>query len=339
MSATTFSPVMDEFSFKLLEINVISAHDLPPMAKMLRTYVLARINADHKLKTPVDHKGHINPSWSHKMVFRVDEKFLRSNSSAITFEIYNVAWLRDLPIGTSRLPIQNILNSNSASKPLALPICRPSGHLKGTINVTVNIVDKAAESAAKEKDKSKSCPSLDEIIAAKFEPSEEMANVQDFTLMLNDNDSKSTKKKSRKRASSRSTYSEALRPLPSDIVAALNEPPSSVDSLEHESFAPSATFDNSWMVGVDDESMEEPIKKNSKITIGWLLEKDNIKHKKKHGYHHNRRHSDGGRLLSCVVKGFEFTFACGGRTSTMKSKKNKMVGKGKRNADDFLNFT
>lgn len=333
---------MDEIPFKLLEVNVISAHDLPPMAKMLRTYVLARVNADHKLKTPVDHKGHVNPSWNHKMVFRVDEKFLRSHSSAITLEIYNVAWLRDLPIGTSRLPIQNILNNSSAMKPLALPICRPSGLLKGTLNVTVNIVDKAAESEEKERDKSKSCPSLNEIIAAKFEPSEELANVQDFKLMLNDNDSKSTKRKQRKRCSSRSTYSGALRPLPSDIVAALNEP-SSVDSPEHQYFARSATFDNSWMVGVDDESMEEGVKVNSQMSVKWgnndfSLEKDNGKHEKKHRHHHNRRHSDGGGLLSCFVKGFEFTFACGGKRSTVKNNKKKMVGKGKRNADDFMNF-
>lgn len=342
MSATVFSPAKDEISFKLLEVNVISAHDLPPMAKMLRTYVLARVNADQILKTSVDHKGHTNPCWNHKMVFRVDKKFLRRHSSAITFEIYNVAWLRDLPIGTSRLPIQNILNCNSAMKPLALPVCRPSGLLKGTVNVTVSIVDKAAESQGKHKDKGKLSPSLDELIAAKFEPSKDLANVQNFTLMLNDNDSKLTKKKPRKRCSSRSTYSKTVRPLPSDIVAGLNES-STVDSSEHQSHAQSATSGNSWMVGVDDESMEDRIKLDSKMSVKWddndlFLEKDDGKHKKKHHHHHNRRHPDGGGLLSCFVKGFQFTFACGRKGSTVKNKEKKMAGKGRSNADDFMNF-
>ncbi|KAK1356245.1 C2 domain-containing protein [Heracleum sosnowskyi] len=333
MSATTFSRAKDKIPFKLLEVNVISAHDLPPMSKMLRTYVVARVNADQILKTSVDHKGHTNPSWNHKMVFRVDENFVRRHSSAITFEIYNVAWLRDLPIGTSRLPIQNIFNCNSTTKPLALPICRPSGLLKGTVSVTVNIVDKAVESEAKHKKKGNLSPSLDEMIAAKFEPPKDLTNVQNFTLMLNDNDSKLTKKIPRKRCSSRSTYSGTLRPLPSDIVAGLNESSSVDSSPEHQSLAPSANFVNmSGMVGVDESST----KLNSKITIGWLLEKDNGKHKKKHYHHRNRKHPHGGGLLSCIAKGFEFTFACGGRGSSVKNNKTKMVGKGRSKADDFI---
>ncbi|KAL8099348.1 hypothetical protein AgCh_031850 [Apium graveolens] len=332
MSATAFSRAKDEIPFKLLQVNVISAHDLPPMAKMLRTYVLARVNADQILKTSVDHKGHTNPCWNHKMVFRVDEKFLQRRSSAITFEIYNVAWLRDLPIGTSRLSIQNILNCNTTMKPLALPVCRPSGLLKGTVNVMINIVDKASESEGKHEDEGKLSPSLDDLIAAKFEPSKDLANVQNFTLMLNDNDSKLTKKKPRKRSSSRSTYSGKVRPLPSDIVAGLNES-STVDSPEHQSHVQSATFDNSWMVGVDDESMEDRKKLDSKMSVKWddndfFLDRDNGKHKKNHHRHHNRRHPDGRGMLSCFLKGFEFTFACGGRGSTVKNNKKKMVGKG-----------
>nr|XP_017233582.1 PREDICTED: uncharacterized protein LOC108207660 [Daucus carota subsp. sativus] len=323
MPPITIPPNMDETPYKLLEVNVISAHDLPCTAKTLRTYVSARVNDDHNQKTPLDHKGHINPSWNHKMVFRVDEKFMRSRSSAITFEIYNVAWLRDLPIGTTRLPIQNVLNNNSAMKPMALPISRPSGLLKGTINVTINIVDKDVDSEAKQKVKDKSCQSLEEIIAQKFEPSKDLENVQDFKLMLNEKDSKVVKKTRRKRCSSKSTESGTLRPLPSDIVAALNET-SRVNSPEHQSFARSATFDNNWMAGVDDESTKEQTKMNS---FDWD-ESDDGKHKKKrpHHQHHNRRHSDGGGLLLCFIKGFEFTFACGGSSRVKKNKAEMVAG-------------
>lgn len=339
-SAAAFSSTKSEIPLKLLEINVISANDLPPMGKMLRTYVLARVNSDQIMKTSVDHKGNTNPSWNHKMVFRVDEKFLQRHSSAITFEIYNVAWLRDLPMGTTRFPIQNILNNNSIMKPMPLPICHPSGLLKGTISVTVNIVDKAVESKAKHKDEGKLSSSLDEIIAAKFKPSKDLTNVQNFTLMLNDNNSKF--KKPRKRCLSKITYWETLGPLPSDIVAALKES-SSVDSSEHQSLARNDTSDNSWMVGVGDESTEDRIKLDSKMSVKWddnifLLEKDNKTHKKKNHHHHNWSHTDGGGLLSCFVKGFEFTFACGGRGNTAKKNKMKMVGKGRSKVDDFMNF-
>lgn len=84
------------------------------------------------------------------MVFRVDDKFLRSNSSAIVFDIYNIAWLRDLPIGTTRLPIDQILLNNPSSsgmKPLALQICQPSGHLKGILNVSFNLVNNSVQSS------------------------------------------------------------------------------------------------------------------------------------------------------------------------------------------------
>ncbi|XP_060183005.1 uncharacterized protein LOC132612954 [Lycium barbarum] len=79
------------------------------------------------------------------MVFRVDDKFLNSESPSITFEIYNVAWLRDLPIGTTHLNINSFFPPLSSNNPTmrstTLHIRRPSGHLQGLLHVSVQLID------------------------------------------------------------------------------------------------------------------------------------------------------------------------------------------------------
>lgn len=131
--------------FNILEINVISAQDLPPVSKMLRTFAVAYIHPDHRLTTRVDHQGKTNPTWNYKMVFRVDDKFLNSEAASIMFEIYNIAWLRDLPIGTTHLMINSFFPPLSSNYPTmrstTLHIRRPSGHLQGLLHVSVQLID------------------------------------------------------------------------------------------------------------------------------------------------------------------------------------------------------
>ncbi|XP_075483740.1 uncharacterized protein LOC142523893 [Primulina tabacum] len=130
--------------FKLLEITIFSAQDLPPVSKMLRTFAVSYVNRDHRLSTAVDHCGNCNPTWNHKVLFDVDERFLKSKSSAITIEIYNVAWLRDLPIGTVHLMINSLsppLHKNSSLRHVSLQVRRPSGLLKGTMNIGIQFLD------------------------------------------------------------------------------------------------------------------------------------------------------------------------------------------------------
>ncbi|KZV44530.1 hypothetical protein F511_24947 [Dorcoceras hygrometricum] len=130
--------------FKLLEITIISAQDLPPLSKMLRTFAVSYISPDNRLSTAVDHRGNCNPNWNHKVVFNVDERFLKSKSSAITFEIYNVAWLRDLPIGTAHLMINSLspsLHRSPSLRRVSLQVLRPSGLLKGTLNIGIHLLE------------------------------------------------------------------------------------------------------------------------------------------------------------------------------------------------------
>ncbi|CAH9129962.1 unnamed protein product [Cuscuta epithymum] len=129
----------------ILEVKVISAHDLPPISRMLRTYAVAVTGHDTISKTAVDRHGGTNPTWNHKFELHVDDKFLGSKSSEIKFEIYNVAWLRDLPVGTASLVVSGVYPplsvKNPAMRPLTLRLCRPTGHLQGILNVGVRLKD------------------------------------------------------------------------------------------------------------------------------------------------------------------------------------------------------
>lgn len=96
-------------SFQLLEINIISAQDLEPTSKKMKTYATAWVHPTRKLTTGVDVEGGNNPTWNDKFVFRVDEEFLRQDTSAVHIEIFSVHWFRDSLIGTVRVLVGNLI--------------------------------------------------------------------------------------------------------------------------------------------------------------------------------------------------------------------------------------
>ena len=95
--------------FKLLEINVISAQDLAGVSRSMRTYAVAWVNPNRKLSTRVDSHGHNIPTWNDKFVFRVDDDFLRSDTSAMTIEIHALHWLQDVHEGTVWVLVGNLV--------------------------------------------------------------------------------------------------------------------------------------------------------------------------------------------------------------------------------------
>ncbi|KAA8538969.1 hypothetical protein F0562_025661 [Nyssa sinensis] len=143
---------MSPAPFHLLELSVISAQDLAPVSKTLRTYGVAWVNPDRKLRTRIDHQGLTNPTWNDKFVFRVGEKFLNSESSAVMIEIYALGWLRDTPVGSVRVLISNLIpptirkQSNSSRRFVALQIRRPSGRPQGILNMGVSLLDSTMRS-------------------------------------------------------------------------------------------------------------------------------------------------------------------------------------------------
>ncbi|CAJ1976542.1 unnamed protein product [Sphenostylis stenocarpa] len=143
-------------SFQLLELNVISAQDLAPVGRNMRTYAVCWVHQDRKLSTRVDTEGHTHPTWNDKFVFRVDEDFLYSDASAIMIEIYALHWFKDIHVGTVRVLVGNLAPppsrpSHDNRTPLgmrfvALQVRRPSGRPQGILNIGFTILDSSMRS-------------------------------------------------------------------------------------------------------------------------------------------------------------------------------------------------
>ncbi|KAE9612117.1 hypothetical protein Lal_00022250 [Lupinus albus] len=142
--------------FQLLELNVISAQDLAPVGRSMRTYAVAWVHPDRKLSTRVDTEGHTNPTWNDKFVFRVNEEFLQADTSAIMVEIYALHWFKDIHVGTVRVLVGNLippssrpLHNNHAPMGMrfvALQVRRSSGKPQGILNIGAAVLDSSMRS-------------------------------------------------------------------------------------------------------------------------------------------------------------------------------------------------
>ncbi|CAN6843202.1 unnamed protein product [Brassica oleracea] len=144
-------------SFQLLELNLISAQDLAPVSRKMKTYAVAWVHSERKLTTRVDYTGGANPTWNDKFVFRVSEDFLYADTSAVVVEIYALHWFRDVHVGTVRVLISNLIPPNRrpgyrtndeyrhtpppGMRFIALQVRRPSGRPQGILNIGVGILD------------------------------------------------------------------------------------------------------------------------------------------------------------------------------------------------------
>ncbi|KAG4918350.1 hypothetical protein AAZX31_20G073300 [Glycine max] len=142
--------------YQLLELNVISAQDLAPVGRSMRTYAIAWIDPDRKLSTRVDSQGGTNPTWNDKFVFRVDEDFLYDEESVITIDIYALHWFRDIHVGSAQVlsgdlfppPTQPQKNTykSTGMQFMGLQVQRPSGRPKGILNIGAAIIDSSMRS-------------------------------------------------------------------------------------------------------------------------------------------------------------------------------------------------
>ncbi|KAK4421612.1 hypothetical protein Salat_2111800 [Sesamum alatum] len=117
----------------------------------MRTYARAWVNPNRKLLSCTDKDGNNNPTWNDKFVFRVEEEFLREDSSAVMIEIYSAHWLRDVLVGTVRVLVGNLIlppvrtrQGNShymGMRFIALQVRRPSGRPQGILNIGVALLD------------------------------------------------------------------------------------------------------------------------------------------------------------------------------------------------------
>ncbi|KAL4637653.1 hypothetical protein ACB092_03G092600 [Castanea dentata] len=123
----------------LLEINLVSAQDLEPVSKVMNTYAVTWLNPEH----------YTNPTWNEKFLFRVDNEFLNSNTSAIMVEIHASSWLRDILIGTFRVLVNNLLLPQATSRKgksrmriVPLQVRRLSSCPQGILNVGVTLLNR-----------------------------------------------------------------------------------------------------------------------------------------------------------------------------------------------------
>ncbi|KVH96685.1 C2 calcium-dependent membrane targeting [Cynara cardunculus var. scolymus] len=131
-SATTLQPSPSH----LLQINLISAEDLPRISKSMKTYAVAWLNPNRKLTTQVDPKGHVNPYWNEKLSFRLDEEQLYSENSFLTVEIYTVSWFRDILAGIVKIPLIDLISpSMERNRFVTLQVRRPTGEPHGILNM------------------------------------------------------------------------------------------------------------------------------------------------------------------------------------------------------------
>ncbi|CAG7878411.1 hypothetical protein BRARA_E03452 [Brassica rapa] len=145
-----------KFACPVLEINLISAQDLAPISKNMKTYSVAWINTDpmRKLTTRVDQANRANPIWNEKFVFRVDDKILDVDASSIVIEIYAAAWAKDALVGTVNVLLSDLFapwsgfgdgddggGGNNNMRLVTLQIRRPSGRLQGFLRLGVALLD------------------------------------------------------------------------------------------------------------------------------------------------------------------------------------------------------
>ncbi|XP_004253020.1 uncharacterized protein [Solanum lycopersicum] len=135
--------------FQLLEVNIISAQDLEPISKKMKTYASAWVHPTRKLTTGVDNDGGNNPTWNDKFVFRVDDEFLQQDTSAVQIDIFSVHWFRDSLVGSVRVLVGNLIppptrlqhqQHHIGMRFVALQIRRPSGRPQGILNIGVTLL-------------------------------------------------------------------------------------------------------------------------------------------------------------------------------------------------------
>ncbi|KAE8711624.1 putative Plasmodesmata-located protein 2 [Hibiscus syriacus] len=144
---------------RFLEINLVSAEDLAPVSKNMKTYAVVWVKPDEKLATGVDQKGGTDPTWNDRFTFKVDDKFLNSEDATIVVEIYAAAWVKDALVGSVNVLFNDIFHlrsvtdakvNNSAKRTVTLQIRRPSGRPQGILMMEVALVDSAMRSMPQE---------------------------------------------------------------------------------------------------------------------------------------------------------------------------------------------
>ncbi|KAF8118957.1 hypothetical protein N665_0001s0017 [Sinapis alba] len=131
---------------QILELNIISAQELAPVARCMKTYATAWIDPECKLTTRVDNTGGTSPTWNDKFVFRLDEEAIYDATTIVVIEIYALHWFKDIHVGTVQTLISDLVDPSSAMRFVTLEVLRASGRPHGLLNIAVGLVDNSGQS-------------------------------------------------------------------------------------------------------------------------------------------------------------------------------------------------
>ncbi|KAH6784259.1 hypothetical protein C2S52_009218 [Perilla frutescens var. hirtella] len=323
---------------QVLEISLISAQDLTPLYKSMRTYAVAWINPSEKRTTRTD-QHHTNPTWNDKFTFDVDIQALYAAHAALHVEIYTVLWFRHVLVGSVKVLVSDLLapsqNNPNSTRFVALQIRRPSGTPQGILNMGVTFHDHSLRAMLRQHQHKNSS----ELDRKALNPSHETDNQENEDEYRN-------KIQLWRRSSSESELNHQDFPVkggsvcngsmvngsdlcsdigPSasivaaDLAMKLQPPPRPLPVIRH------VDADDYGSSIVEDLTMEEAIAKGYRNrTAGdkWrkvIFDYDQSSELSAASSTHSRRNSDGG-LFSCFVYGIEFRVACGsGNTSPVSS--------------------
>ncbi|GLJ50686.1 hypothetical protein SUGI_1079820 [Cryptomeria japonica] len=122
---------------KRLEVNIISAQDLEkPLLRRFRrmkTYAVAWICRNEKMSTRIDRRGGVFPTWNDKLILSLEDRFLQSQTCALTVNIYRQGFFRDSLIGSVRI-LMSALVTDGVNFFVA-QVRRPSGRPQGILNL------------------------------------------------------------------------------------------------------------------------------------------------------------------------------------------------------------
>ncbi|CAA0814494.1 Protein CHROMATIN REMODELING 20 [Striga hermonthica] len=99
--------------------------------------------------TMTNETGRTDPTWNERLVFRVNNRTLSSETSSMIIEIYAQGWLRDTVVGTVTVLLSKLVPPSvrsSCRRFVALQIRRPSGRPQGILNMGVSLLDNTMRS-------------------------------------------------------------------------------------------------------------------------------------------------------------------------------------------------
>ncbi|KAI3857912.1 hypothetical protein MKW92_002355 [Papaver armeniacum] len=341
--------------FQLLEINLISAQDLARVGKGMKTYAVAWVHPERKLSTRVDSHGHTDPTWNDKFVFRVDDAFLQSDTSAVMIEIYSVRMFRDVCVGIVRVLVGNLIppsarnQNNSGMRFVALQVRRPSGRPQGILNMGVALLDGSMRSMPLYTQLSSSAVGYRDLMGEESHSPNHHIHQKDhkkgfyIRRSVSERRSEATFADLFPQKNRESTvHSESGEPPFAEVTTTgsvwsmsdVGPAPSVVAAaMAEEQLYPVAEGAGSNNNNVLDEWEAEASVEGLKSKLDrWRTELPPIYDRNAGPYNrtvkHRRRHTDGGKLLSCFgdMYGFECSISCG--------LKPKGKGKGKNGRNE-----